>query len=562
MTMLRNLSFALFVYALLAAVALLTPMAADAQAGALSLTAYLSIMGPSARSTSDQPDDSSDYQVHVMYVLPSDGIDRQYDTNGAIARSVSSWEYWLRGQTNGKGLKMDTHNGQLDVTFVRLNATDNTISTGADLPYTVNAQSNAFVRDDIEWHLRQMGLIDPKKLYAVYYGGSSNFSCGGGAWPPTLPGQVAALYKVDGNDCVTDKLGLSGTTPGFADISMLHEIMHTLGFVPTTAPHHTRAGHVSDSPTDLMYAGDQAWTAPNVVLDYNHDDYYLANISNSLDLSNSIFFQGGGTQLPPNWGQSSITVSTPAPTATLTANDTTTGVSGTNLTVSVGDSLDYTWSSANGSTYSSTYKGDLSYCGTGPWAANTASGSSAGNIVASGSAGCTYTTTYTVTASDGTTAAATITLKVNAASISTTAPTATLSAYDSSTQVAVYNNTTTLTVSAGDWVGYDATNSNCASVATTLTDNGTPGMWSSGFTGCSVLHVAPVQVGSALAGHTYVLTYTVTASDGTTANASVTTSVKAATSAASDLYANLASVLTALSALLEKMKGGGSVIQR
>ena len=33
---------------------------------------------------------------------------------------------------------------------------------------------------------------------------------------------------------------------------MIHEIFHTIGIVPTYAPHHTLAGHVSDSSNDLM----------------------------------------------------------------------------------------------------------------------------------------------------------------------------------------------------------------------------------------------------------------------------------------------------------------------
>jgi len=110
------------------------------------------------------------------------------------------------------------------------------------------------------------------------------------------------------------------------------------------------------------------------------------------------------------------------PTAALTVYDRTNGTSGSSVTASVGDSLDYTWSSAGGSTYSSTYKGDLSYCGSGAWAATTASGTSNNNVVAQGSAGCTYTTTYTVTASDGTTATATLTIKVNGTAASSITP--------------------------------------------------------------------------------------------------------------------------------------------
>ena len=66
---------------------------------------------------------------------------------------------------------------------------------------------------------------------------------------------------------------------------MIHEIMHTLGFVPTCAPHHTLAGHVSDDPRDLMYAGSAPWQPS--ILDVNHDDYYGANVPGCLNFAQS-----------------------------------------------------------------------------------------------------------------------------------------------------------------------------------------------------------------------------------------------------------------------------------
>ncbi len=260
---------------------------------------------PVSRSAIDQTDDQSGYQVHIVYVLPSDGTDHAYDTNGAIATSVSSWEDWLCTQTGGQGMKVDTHNGALDVTFVRLNQTDKTVKEGSDLPWSTSASSNPYVRDDLEKHLRELGFIDPHKLYAVYYDGHSNTSCGGGAWPPNLKGHVAAEYMQGGNPvaapCESNFLASSATNPGYLDFDMLHETMHTLGFVPTCSPHQTLRGHVSDSPSDLMYAGAESWKYPGLVLDVGHDDYFKASIPNCLDLSKSIFMTGGGTELPPGW---------------------------------------------------------------------------------------------------------------------------------------------------------------------------------------------------------------------------------------------------------------------
>ena len=75
------------------------------------------------------------------------------------------------------------------------------------------------------------------------------------------------------------------------DFAILHETLHTLGFVPSCAPHQTRAGHTSDDPTDIMWAGDGNWDPS--VLDYGHDDYFNANVPGCLDLADSSYLQGG-----------------------------------------------------------------------------------------------------------------------------------------------------------------------------------------------------------------------------------------------------------------------------
>jgi hypothetical protein len=65
--------------------------------------------------------------------------------------------------------------------------------------------------------------------------------------------------------------------------------MHTLGFVATCAPNHTRAGHVTTPTNDLMYAGDDPWDLRVVVLDEDRDDYFAHNNSGCLDLADSTF---------------------------------------------------------------------------------------------------------------------------------------------------------------------------------------------------------------------------------------------------------------------------------
>ena len=238
--------------------------------------------GALPRATADRPDDRIGPQIHALYVVPSDGQDRQLDTDGTVAASVSSFQGWLRGQTGGKALRADTFQGELDVSFVRLAQNDAAI-----------ASSGAFVRDLIERELRQRGFADPVKVDVVYYDGSSTYACGGGAWPPTLPGSVAAIYMRAtygaGALCYDPTQSRAGLQ--LMDLAVLHETLHTLGFVPTCARHHTRAGHVSDSPTDLMYAGDEPWRPS--VLDVGRDDYFAAGVPGCADLAGSPFLATG-----------------------------------------------------------------------------------------------------------------------------------------------------------------------------------------------------------------------------------------------------------------------------
>ena len=252
------------------------------------------------RATSDRPDAVSGYQVHLMYVLPSDGTDRGLDISGSIATSAGAWNKWLAGQTGGPKFRIDkyrTSTGALksDITFYRLSHTDAEI-----------ASSGAFVRTRIDEELSAAGFNCSNKLYAVYYDGSSTFSCGGGAWPPELIGHVAAIYlkgtPPNTPACSTNQLAPSTSSPGYLEFAILHEIMHTIGIVATCALHDIDRGHVFDSSNDPMWAGKAPWVLPPR-LDIGRDDYYKAGIPGCVDLAKSVFLTPtpSGAQVPPGW---------------------------------------------------------------------------------------------------------------------------------------------------------------------------------------------------------------------------------------------------------------------
>jgi hypothetical protein len=239
------------------------------------------------RVTADRRDDVAGPQVHALYVVPSDGADRRLDANGTIAASFANWQGWLRDQTFNNGIRLDTSGSELDVTFVRLSRTD------AQL-----AARGVNLRDALEEELRAKGIVRAGKVYAAYYDGSSTAACGGGAWPPRLPGAVAALFLRatygPGATCYEPERSRSGLQ--IMDFAMLHELMHTMGYVPSCAPNHTRDGHVSDSPRDLMYAGNEPWRP--AVLDVGSDDYFHAHILGCSEFAVSRYLDrgfGGGS---------------------------------------------------------------------------------------------------------------------------------------------------------------------------------------------------------------------------------------------------------------------------
>jgi PASTA domain/Divergent InlB B-repeat domain len=264
-------------------------------ATALVASAGLAMFGPAGaagglfsslqRSTVDRPDDFGGLQVHVVYAVPSDGVDRGFDIDGGIENSTASYQRWLSGQTGGRVLRLDTYQGSPDITFIRL--------PRPDAEYVARGRG---ARDLLELDLRAAGLVTWRKVYPVYYDGTNNQVCGGGAWPPALPGTVSAFYlrsEIPGLlPCFASGFAPPGASPRYTEFAIIHDFMHDLGIVGACSPHYWDNGHVTESPTDLMWSGTGSWQPS--VLDVGHDDYFEAHIPSCPDLATSGFLTSDG----------------------------------------------------------------------------------------------------------------------------------------------------------------------------------------------------------------------------------------------------------------------------
>ena len=243
-----------------------------ASAGVALLGAYGAAGAALPRSTVDRPDDFAGLQVHMVYAVPSDRVDRSFDTDGSIQNGVDSFQRWLSGQTGGRTLRIDTYQGLADITFLRMSSPD------GPFPHT------AIIQD-----LVTAGLNAPGKVYGVYYdGGGLQSQCGGAAWPQwpePADDTVAGMYLGGLAESCYHGFPLPGEDPNYTVFAMFHDVTHTFGIVGRCAPHYyePNPAHVGDSSSDFMWGGTTGWMP--TTLDVGHDDYYLAGIPGCVDLS-------------------------------------------------------------------------------------------------------------------------------------------------------------------------------------------------------------------------------------------------------------------------------------
>jgi hypothetical protein len=194
------------------------------------------------RAAVDLPDERVGPQVHLLYVTPRDGVDRNLDSNGTIDQWMTSFNSWIATQPEGVPIRVDTINGHADVSFVQLHESAETIAAGGT---SLGAIGN---------ELRADGFSDPAKKYLAFYEGyASNGWCG-------TSGQIGVIY-------------LAGPCSDRMDMLAGHEIFHLLGAVNACAPHvDTSTGDTQGDSSDLMNFAVP--TRSLARLDPGHDDYW------------------------------------------------------------------------------------------------------------------------------------------------------------------------------------------------------------------------------------------------------------------------------------------------
>jgi Divergent InlB B-repeat domain len=211
------------------------------------------------RASSDRPDDVGGPQVHLVYVVAADGTDRQLDVDGTVAAAFWDAQDWLASRTGGLSLRLDTHLGLPDVSFLR---------SGQTRAAFVERNGTMFGRLSDE--LRTLGFVGPgsSKIYVAVYDDvvgnpSHDVRCAGGG------GGLAIVSLPSCPDF---------GRYSYRDLVIVHEIVHAMGQVSTSAPHSDGGAHIAADRNDLMSA--EAWVFDRdfqtILVDRDQDDYWNA----------------------------------------------------------------------------------------------------------------------------------------------------------------------------------------------------------------------------------------------------------------------------------------------
>lgn len=296
-----------------------TSMVAATEVPSSTATAISPLIVPlGERSTLDRPDDFPGmYQVHLLYVLPSDATDRKRDSDGKINTSIDAANKWFHEQSGGSKIRFDTYLGELDITFVQMDMTSAEIYQAS----VENYGGAEWIRDILEQQLSDKNIFQAGKIYlGLFEIDKHPRTCDDAAHPPDLMGRLVGVYPSAvvelGWKCTDSNAGGNfGAGHTYADLALIHEIAHVLGFASSCGKNPASSdnkSHTGDFKDDLMWApGPQStatdyWDTDHMKLDPGNDDYFKHNIPNCPDLANSAFLDPlpATPEPPPMWPES------------------------------------------------------------------------------------------------------------------------------------------------------------------------------------------------------------------------------------------------------------------
>jgi len=229
----------------------------------------------------DRPAIATGHPVRVVYLFPSDGVDRTAELAPRIWAEVEEIDLRWRTRDPTRTINFDL------TTFACGNQID-LVTRRASLPSAdLLPVASRFDRilDDV---YRRAGFDALVSKYLVYYDGpvDSPETCGAGAGITGGTGLSIVYLQA----CPSISTALVGT----------HELMHGFGAlrsVPAPSACVGDAGHVCDATNDILYPRVQAQPLSTYALDSGRNDYY-GHASPWFDVQDSLWLRHLDASVP------------------------------------------------------------------------------------------------------------------------------------------------------------------------------------------------------------------------------------------------------------------------
>ncbi len=224
----------------------------------ITLTAAISNGG----ANSDQPDLVNGFQIKPIYVVPSDGKDKAYDTNGYIAGILDEGNKYLRAQI-GLTVPIDKSAAGYDIQYLKSKLSTKYLSTHADA--TLRESSDAYLLLDEIRAMDSPGLNQKNYIFFIDVPGFGGQYCGFAATPGIS--SVVALKNISARrNCTGKSWNFDNGTAN----TWVHELFHNFG-----------VKHTLDDPCDFMKGNETLGTCPSnksLTIDKNRARYVRSSV--------------------------------------------------------------------------------------------------------------------------------------------------------------------------------------------------------------------------------------------------------------------------------------------
>ena len=143
----------------------------------LSLLGPLLTQGVRAQDAEELP-----YAIQLIYAVPKDGIDRNFDNDGTIVNIVQSAQAWLKEQTGGRILNLVGGEDDPTIEFLELSRTEEELL----------ALPDEEISYQIEYEARADGFNQPGIINAIFFEGTEpdGLTCGAAPSPEAAPAHL------------------------------------------------------------------------------------------------------------------------------------------------------------------------------------------------------------------------------------------------------------------------------------------------------------------------------------------------------------------------------------